>query len=120
MTRGEEAMPVKGRSMQREARKKKVLLAFRKNKAMTAAQVAAACGWPVAVTTRIIAALAAEPKPRLRKAGHVEVKYDRVEKPVSVYSVPAEVDPMALPAWLRGPCPAPEPLTDDEEETEDG
>ena len=97
-------MPIKNRSIHREARKKKVLLAFRRKKAMTAAEVAAACGWPVAAATRVICALTCEPKPRLRVAGEKVTQYKEVEKPVNVYAVPVDVDPMAMPAWLRYPC----------------
>lgn len=94
-------MPVKFRSAQREARKKKVVLAFRRKRALTAAEVAAACGWPVAVTTRIIVALVSER--RLRVCGEQAVRYSRATKSVAVYSVPVKAAPMLLPEWLRGP-----------------
>lgn len=109
-------MPIKGRGIAREGRKKKVLLAFRRKRAMTAAEVAAACGWPVAVTTRIISALVTEPKPRLRRSGEKVVRYQKVEKAVSVYTVPKDVDPMALPAWLRNPPTMQEPESEEEDD----
>lgn len=106
-------MPSKTRAFNREARKKAVLLAFRRN-GMTAREVASALGWPVAVTTSVLTSLACER--RIVAVGSQVVTYNAkraLTKEVHVYRKPDTVDPMAMPDWLRGGPFVPPPGSDD-------
>jgi hypothetical protein len=103
-------MPAAERGYIRESRKKMVLMAFYRGRHMTAAEIAAFCGWPVNRITKLLTCLVAEQ--RLREVGSKVQTYvksrerfkgDTTAKEVKIYGPVPGIDPMALPAWLRGP-----------------
>lgn len=97
-------MPDANRQRQREWAKKRVLLAFGPNRTMNLRQISAAAGFSIQASRQLVLALVSER--RLKSVATDLVEYRHLggkRKEIQVYAVPAEVDPLAMPVWLRNP-----------------
>jgi hypothetical protein len=93
-------MPSPSTKAAREERKAKVLDVI--DGSMTARDIAARLGWPVAITRSILTALVAEN--RLRKVDSIVTYYNHRKgssKEVGVYAPPMCTSSL-MPAWLTG------------------
>lgn len=97
-------MPDVSRKLTREWAKKRVLMAFRPSQTMNLRQISAAVGLSINACRQLARALVVERRLKVVSTELVEYRHlGGKRKEIMVYAVPVEVDPMAMPAWLRNP-----------------